>query len=114
MAVIDRIREVIEERGLKQKALARRLGEPEYWLSNRLAGRTVLKADDVPRIARALGLRPADLFPEEGAGPETTPPGADVFAAIARGEIDLPPDEIARLRTYIEMRSRLHQLRDAT
>lgn len=76
MAVRDRIRAVIEERGLKQAAVAVRLDEPEYWLSNRLTGRTVIKADELPKIAEALDVHPCVLLDL----PETESPGGDRMA----------------------------------
>ena len=62
MAVRDRVAQLIEASGLKQKSIADRLGEPEYWLSNRLIGRTVIRADELPRIAAALDVEPCELL----------------------------------------------------
>lgn len=64
MLVRERIRQIIREKGLKQSAVSERLGEPEYWLSNRLTERTDIKADELPRIAQALGVTPCAFFEE--------------------------------------------------
>lgn len=47
---------------MSQAELARRVGEHVTWINNRLRGVADLKADDIPRIARALGVQPADFF----------------------------------------------------
>lgn len=66
MSVRERIAEVIQQSGLKQKAIADRLGEPEYWLSNRLTGRTVIRADELIPIAEAIGVDPCALLRPPG------------------------------------------------
>ena len=56
------IRNAIQERGLKQKAIAERIGMDEKMFSNLLAGRKMMLADYVPKIAAALGVAPNELY----------------------------------------------------
>ena len=65
MAVRDRVAELIQRSGLKQKAVADLLGEPEYWLSNRIVGRTAIRADELPKLAQALGVSSCSLLCED-------------------------------------------------
>lgn len=60
--VHKRIRELIDRAGMSQSAVARRMEVSPAWLNNRLRGRTVVQADEVPHIARALGVGLTDLF----------------------------------------------------
>jgi transcriptional regulator with XRE-family HTH domain len=87
VAVSDRIRALIDARGLRQATVANRPGEPEYWLSKRLTGRTSIKADELPRLADALNVDPCELLDRL---PEAT--GADRMAAdFTRGLGELRP-----------------------
>jgi transcriptional regulator with XRE-family HTH domain len=59
--VRERVRKLIEDRGMKQTAVARRMGEQQSWLNNRLTGYTEIKADEIERIADALRVSPCAL-----------------------------------------------------
>jgi transcriptional regulator with XRE-family HTH domain len=72
VTVRDRIAKLIDERGLKQNAVAKLAGYPDYWLSNRLTGRTVIQADEIPAIAAALGVSVVALFEDESESPSST------------------------------------------
>lgn len=64
MSTRERLIQLIRETGISQAELARRVGEHPTWVNNRLRGVAIIKADDVPRLARGLGIHPADFFPE--------------------------------------------------
>lgn len=56
----------IKAEGLKQVAIANRIGEDESWLSRRLKGTVPLSVEDLVRISKALGVSPCAFFEEEG------------------------------------------------
>ena len=53
---------IIEERGLKQRAVAKRAGMSDQTLSDMLNGRRLIKAKDILALAHALDVTPNDLF----------------------------------------------------
>lgn len=56
------VNQIINERGLKQCAVAERAGISNQMLSDMLNGRRLIKARDVLALADALGVTPNDLF----------------------------------------------------
>lgn len=86
MGAKERLAELMQETGLtNQSELARRLEPPEAptWINNRLTGYSVIKADEIPRLAFALGVPCSAFFvgsdcPEVGAA---SPGGAPTAAA---------------------------------
>ncbi|MHB0870068.1 MAG: helix-turn-helix domain-containing protein [Chloroflexota bacterium] len=66
----DRLASLVEESGLSQAEIARRIGESASWVNHRLIGRTDIKADDIPKLASALGVSPCAFFEEGPAGAE--------------------------------------------
>lgn len=64
----DRLAQLIAASGMSQAEVARRVGEHPTWVNNRLRGVADIKADDVPRLAAALGV-PAAAFFEEPSPP---------------------------------------------
>lgn len=58
------ITRLIDERGMKQKAVAERCGMTEQQLTAILNGRKLLNPIDIASIAKALGVEPNDLFDE--------------------------------------------------
>ncbi len=72
--VKDRLQQLIDQRlGGNQSELARRLGEKPYWVNYRITGVTRIKADELPKIAEALGVHPCDFF-EDPQQPEEERP----------------------------------------
>lgn len=63
------IKNIITQSGCKQFIIAERAGFNQYEFSNMLNGRKIIKAEDIPRIAKALGVTPNDLF-----NPKTSKP----------------------------------------
>lgn len=63
MLVRERLKALIDEkcRG-NQSELARRIGEHPNWVNWRVNGTTQIKADELPKIAEALGCSPCDFF----------------------------------------------------
>ena len=61
--VADRIKQVLSERGLQQKHVARRAHFSPQQFSDMLHGRKVIRADYLPSIAEALGVEISALFP---------------------------------------------------
>lgn len=60
--IAENTRRIIQERGLKYKAVAQKVGMSEGQFSAILTGRKVVKDVDVISIANALGVTPNDLF----------------------------------------------------
>lgn len=65
--VAENTRRIIEERGLKQKAVAEKAGYTEQQFSNLLCGRKTIETDDVIKITKALGVLPNVLYGIESA-----------------------------------------------
>ena len=62
------ITKAIKEKGLKQVYVAERVGCTPQKLNDMIAGRCLIKACDIPRIAKALGFEINYLFEiEKGA-----------------------------------------------
>ena len=53
---------IINSRGLKQKAIAKKAGYSAQGFSNMLNGRKLIKPYDIINIANALEVEPNDLF----------------------------------------------------
>ena len=60
--IIGNIEAIIKQKGYLQKAVAERAGFTEQAFSNMLNGRRVIKSQDIPRIANALGCTVADIY----------------------------------------------------
>lgn len=69
MEVRVRLRQLIRASGISQKVIAARCGQSEAWLSKRLSDRRLaeIKADELPLLARALGV-PISAFFEDAPG----------------------------------------------
>lgn len=52
----------MNEKGLKQKAVAKMAGFDEVKFSKMLNGRTVIRAEHIPPICDALGVEPNDIM----------------------------------------------------
>lgn len=61
---LDRI---IQEKGYKQGAVARKAGLTVQKMSNMMRGRAVIRAEQVPNLCHALGVEPNDLYREKEA-----------------------------------------------
>lgn len=59
-----KIRQRLVAMGQSQAALAKALGVPAMWLSDRLRGTVQLTVNDAARIADTLGVALVDLLPE--------------------------------------------------
>ena len=57
---------IIEQKGLKQKAVAERAGFTSQQLTDMLKGRKLIKPCDVLALADALGVTANDLFAKTG------------------------------------------------
>lgn len=60
--VSKNIKRIIEEKGLKQIAVASKAGYGENMFSSMLKGRKLIKACDIGKISRALEVEPNELF----------------------------------------------------
>ena len=60
--IAQNVRQIISERGLKQKAVAAKAGYSEGKFNNMLTGRKVITDFDVINIANALNVTPNELF----------------------------------------------------
>lgn len=97
-----RIRTLREARGVKQAALARRLGIPSQTLSNYELGPNKVPAALVPKIAAILGVSISGLYGVE------EPPAAlldDPRLAVSFNRLNETPlndDEAAKIRAAVE------------
>ena len=64
LPVSERVTEIIKQKGLKQIYIAQQMGISCQDLSYMLNGRKLIKAYDIPKLARALGVDPNTLFSE--------------------------------------------------
>ena len=60
--IINNIKRIIEEKGMKQVAIAERAGFKASEFSNMLNGRKLLRAEYIPKIASALGVDLNEIF----------------------------------------------------
>lgn len=60
--VVNNIKRIIAERGLKQKHVAEKSGFTEQEFSNMMNGRKRIDTSYIPCICFALGAQPNDLF----------------------------------------------------
>lgn len=62
MPVAEVISEIIEEKCLKKRAVAQKIGVTDQQLCAMLKGRKIIKACDIMAIANALDVTPNELF----------------------------------------------------
>ena len=60
--VAENVERLIRERGLKQSFVAERADMPAQALCDILKGRRLIKVGEVPRLAKALGVTPNELY----------------------------------------------------
>lgn len=60
--VAENTRKILNERGLKHKAVAEKAGYTEGQFSNILCGRKNIETSDVLRISKALNITPNELY----------------------------------------------------
>lgn len=60
--VAQNTKRIIEERGLKQRAVAFKAGIPEKMLSDIINGRVIAKENHIIAISNALNITPNELF----------------------------------------------------
>lgn len=65
VSVAANLKTIIEEKGLKQTAVAAKSGFTDQQFCDMLAGRKIIRAEYIPGIARALGVSVSDLFATE-------------------------------------------------
>jgi len=105
----QRLRELLTMQGVTGAELARRLGEPPMWVSDRVRGHSTITADDLPRIAEALGIDPC-LFFHSDSGKTPLVPGmlpdyirASAFAReMAASWSNLHPQERSLLEAAVQ------------
>lgn len=56
------IRTIIKDKGFIQKAVANRAGFSKQAFNDMLSGRRHIRADEIPRIANALGCDNSDIY----------------------------------------------------
>ena len=56
------ISRIINEKGYKQGAIAKRAGLKEHQLTDMLKGRKIIKVSDIIAISVALGVNVSDMF----------------------------------------------------
>lgn len=64
--IINNIKTLIDQNGVKQSYVAEKAGFTEQSLSNILCKRKTFKAEYVVPISKALGVTPNDLFEHNG------------------------------------------------
>ena len=60
--VVSNIENISKEKGLKQGFIAEKAEIPEKTFSDMLNGRCIIKACHIPKLAKALGVTPNELF----------------------------------------------------
>lgn len=60
--MVDKIKEIINEKGLKQRYVAENAGMTEQQLSDILNGRKLLRAEHIMPLCNALGVKPEDVL----------------------------------------------------
>jgi len=60
--VAENVKRIIAESGLKQLAVAKRIGCTSQELTDMIYGRRIIKINDVPKISAALGVDISTLF----------------------------------------------------
>ena len=66
--IVDNIRRLINEKGLRQNAVAQKAKFSERQFSDMLMGRKTIKAEYIPAIAKALCVDPNALFIDQSSG----------------------------------------------
>lgn len=64
--IAENTRNIIKEKGLKNKAVAERAGYTEQKFSRILNGQKIIESNDILKIANALDVTPNDLFGIKG------------------------------------------------
>lgn len=62
MSVAENIKKIIKEEGYKQSAIAQKVGMSEKQFNALLNGRKTFAADYLPKICRAIGRSPNEVF----------------------------------------------------
>ena len=62
MGVSEQLVRILNRSGMAQAELARRLGVRRSWVNRRVKGSSAIMADEVPRLAQALGVTILDLY----------------------------------------------------
>lgn len=88
MSAKDRLVELLAVQNLSQAEVARRIGEERDWVHKRTRGKLRIDADDIPRLARALGVSCSAFF-EGSSCPEEAKKGPP----LGTGEDDLLLEE---------------------
>ncbi|MDE6708643.1 MAG: helix-turn-helix domain-containing protein [Oscillospiraceae bacterium] len=60
--IIENTKAILQERGLKQKAFAKKAGYTEQKFTRKMSGRSPITWKDILNIANALGITPNELF----------------------------------------------------
>lgn len=60
--VAENVKEIIAKSGLKQVAVAERIGCTPQELTDMIYGRRIIKVNDIPKISTALGVEIGTLF----------------------------------------------------
>ena len=111
MGASEQLARLIRQGGMSQVELARRLGVTRNWVSNRVTGEVKIRADEIPLLAEALGVSPADFFadawPPASAHGESATPYADAF--ISEMSRDLPDAEQQYVQELLDLRRRFRQ-----
>lgn len=63
--IAQNIYRIIKEKCLSQAAIGNKVGYGAKKFNDMLRGRKIIKADDVPVIAKALGVMPSELFHQD-------------------------------------------------
>jgi transcriptional regulator with XRE-family HTH domain len=75
------IKRIIDQKGMKHKAVARLAGYSNPQFSAILCGRKIIKDSDIEAIAKALSVTPNDLFAMKLEEVQSTEPGGEGRAA---------------------------------
>ena len=97
--VRQRIKQLLENRGMTQRAFAKAMGHGDQWASNFLHGEFALSLDQLDTAAAALGVPPGELVRRQDDSWELSPTEMRVIRALRM----LPPpvrDHLAMTMDY--------------
>lgn len=60
--VANNIERIIKEKGMKQRYCASKIGCSAQEFNAMLKGKKIIRANDIPKISRALGVEISELF----------------------------------------------------
>jgi transcriptional regulator with XRE-family HTH domain len=96
---VFRLREILEDRGIRQKDLAQTLGLPQQTLSNYVTGKREADYETLGQICATLGVTADYLL---GRSTNPAPAVSDEDAALLRAYHSAPPSIVAGIQALLQ------------